>query len=266
MFNNGEYCGLGYTTARHLNDAISGYNSYVYMRNAYGENGAAATGNTVYKRFGYKGSESKYLKDPRNHLITVGGKIWDKQFFINNDTGIGREIIVPEAIYGQVDGKEKILAPQSKWFSYQGNENVVDSSGRIKIVVGPKVLDENYSDKGKILADDFEFPVYIDVVLVNKETGDIKILECIVRKGGKAHTYNTYPDGHERNQYYVDGEAWFDIESGLYQTGIVYPNATNKNYESQLAYGNMDGSTIEFVGKNLGFDPNAYYLKKVIVL
>lgn len=127
-------------------------------------------------------------------------------------------------------------------------------------------MDPNYSDQGKIWAEDFDLPVRINIVLEHKETGLQQTLECITYKGGKAHTYNKYPDSHPNNKWSINATASFDIDSGLLQTGIAYPNSSNNDFELQFASDHIDSSSIEFVGKDLDFDPKYYRLIQIIVI
>ena len=84
----------------------------------------------------------------------------------------------------------------------------------------------------------------------------------------RAYSYNKYPDGHPENRWYAYGvTASFDIESGLIQTGIAYPNSWNSENEPQYASGNIDSSSVEFVGTraSLDFNPDDYRLLEIIV-
>ena len=73
--------------------------------------------------------------------------------------------------------------------------------------------------------------------------------------GAKAHTYNTYGN-----------IASFTVDNGILQTGIAYPNSWNATHETPFAVDHIDGSSIEFVGRGLDFNPNDYKLVKIIVL
>ena len=53
----------------------------------------------------------------------------------------------------------------------------------------------------------------------------------------------------------VSAEA--NVESGLVQTGIQYPRASNPML---VAKDNIDGSVIEFATNSLDFNPNDYRL------
>ena len=76
---------------------------------------------------------------------------------------------------------------------------VPDADGRYTVFVGPRVIDPNYPDDGKIWKDDFgEYPI-IRVVLRHKETGEEKVIECVVEQI-KAHSYSTYPQDTEAGE------------------------------------------------------------------
>ncbi|MDE6088585.1 MAG: RHS repeat-associated core domain-containing protein, partial [Oscillospiraceae bacterium] len=96
-----------------------------------------------------------------------------------------RVIYIPEKVNGIVNGISVTLSPQENWFAYQGTEIVKDSDGRYKVVVGPKILDPNYSDDGKIYTEDFNFPITMDAYLVDKSSGKTKIIECVTYEGAK---------------------------------------------------------------------------------
>jgi hypothetical protein len=179
----------------------------------------------------------------------------------------GRLIHIPEVVTGRVNGNEVSLYPRNSWFSFQGNDNVINFDGRYIVVVGPRIMNPNYSDSGRIWASDFDFPIRINAVLEHRTTGEERVIECISNNGAKAHTFNTYPTSdHPRNQYFSDDVVSFDIENGILQTGISYPRASNSNFEPQFASRNMDASTIEFVGRGLDFNPHEYRLLRLTVL
>jgi RHS repeat-associated protein len=177
----------------------------------------------------------------------------------------GRTIIPPNVITGTVNNVPKNLTPAKNWYAYQGDKAVTDGQGRYRILVGPKVIDANYPDKGKVSGTDFKYPIRINVVLENEATSDLKTIECIVEASAKAHTYNKYPDGHPDDKK-VSATGNFKIENGLFQTGIAYPNSWNAKYETPFALDNIDASSIEFLGRGLDFRPDDYRLVKIIVL
>ena len=206
----------------------------------------------------YDGGNGEVAQRAQN-ILTYSRASADEK--VKMKKGTPREIEVPKSVKGTVNGENITLKTQENWFAFQGTEDSIDAeTGYFRIVVGPKVLDSNYSDEGRILGDDFEFPVSIDITLVNKKTNKQEVFPCITRSGAKAHTYSYYNA--------EDGYAEFDIDNGLIQTGIAYPNSTNVEWEGAFFPGNIDGSSIEFAGNksDLGdFDPNDYKLVKITV-
>jgi hypothetical protein len=170
-----------------------------------------------------------------------------------------REIAVPRTITGTVDGQTRTLSPQTNWFSFEGTSTqATDAQGRYRVVVGPRVLDPYYADDRQVWQEHFSFPIAMNAVLVNRNTGERRILELITESGAKAHTFNAYGN-----------TASFDAENGIFQTGIAYPNSWNFANEISFARNHIDGSSIEFVVGNrnaLGFNPNDYTLERIIVL
>ena len=167
------------------------------------------------------------------------------------------EIVVPET----VNGESKTLKTQENWFAFQETENSIDEdTGVFNVVVGPRILDSKYSDNGGVFGEDFNFPISMDITLVNKKTNKQEVFSCITRSSAKAHTYSSY-----NGEY---GYAEFEIGNGLIQTGIAYPNSWNAENEGEFFPENIDGSSIEFAGSRseLGdFDPNDYRLVKITV-
>ena len=112
-----------------------------------------------------------------------------------------------------------------------------DSRDYYIVNVGPKIINPYYSDKGSITEHHFtDFNKDIEVVL-QKSNGEKRILNCVVTNY-KAHSFNLYSD--DEITFSVP-----DVKSGYVQTGLRYPNATNKSPYSII---NMDGSVIEFIG------------------
>ena len=206
----------------------------------------------------YDGGNGEVAQRAQN-ILTYSRASADEK--VKMKKGTPREIEVPKNVKGTVNGENITLKTQENWFAFQGTEGSIDAeTGYFRIVVGPKILDANYSDEGRILGDDFAFPVNIDITLIDKKTNETKVFPCITRSGAKAHTYNFY-NGE-------DGNATFNIDSGLIQTGIAYPNSTNVEWEGAFFPGNIDGSSIEFAGNksDLGdFDPTDYKLVKITV-
>ena len=177
------------------------------------------------------------------------------------------EVIIPETVEGSLNGKNMIFNPLENWGALgkgaYGAGVQKDTEGRYKIAVAPKIIDYNYPDNGKIWGNDFtNFSNKINLVLEEKNTGERKIIECIVTDY-KAHSYNKYPDGHS----YITGDtASFNIENGLIQTGISYPNSVNAEKSEACSPRTMAGSVIEFAGHEVDFKINDYRLKAIVIL
>lgn len=180
------------------------------------------------------------------------------------------------SVNGKLDGKHMTLSPNDKWYSFLSGESGVSKDGnKYKIAVGPKILDPDYDDGGRLLDTDFSeiiSKVRIFVELIHKETKESKTIECVV-VDVKAHTYNIHPDtapehSHILYNYNKNITASFDIENGYIQTGIAYPNRAGQKDskdDGPIATGHMDGSVIEFYGTATDFGANNYNLVKVIV-
>jgi len=182
----------------------------------------------------------------------------------------GRIINIPEIMTGHINGEPWSRNIQEHWFSFyrMSGESPIDENGLYGIVVGPRVLNPNYPDDGRIWSEEFDFPYFIDAIIEHRTSGVIRVLKCIFTGGtGKAHTFNRYPhELHPRNHLFLEGTTVsFDVESGLYQTGIAYPRSWNSSNEVQFSRTNLDGSTIEFRNNGLDFNPNSYRLLRIIV-
>ena len=200
---------------------------------------------------------------PDDSLLCLGGVV------IRNGESV---IIIPEIIQGKIrhndtgEIEEILLNPRIQWAivgkgSYKDGVQK-DSNGYYMRAVGPRILNSEYPDDGGILASDYSTGQRIDLIIVNKSTGEMETLECVV-VDIKSHTYNKYPDGHENNS--LPYEVNFDIENGLVQTGISYPNSSNAKKSMAFAYENIDGSVIEFTGQEMDIPISDYNLKEVIV-
>lgn len=220
------------------------------------------------------------LKDNAILVCLYGGIIGVVQ--VNNS--IGREITFPDTIEGTLNGKKISLHPNSDWFAFMGVGDGVqkDSSRKYHLInVGPRILDPDYPDSGRLWPSDFgasTINTRINVVVKDEVTGKEITLECIATNL-KAHTYNLYPDtkvGHKHKLFSRNKNitAKFNIKSGLIQTGIAYPNSSNGQKDSDtdgpIALDHIDGSSIEFKGKvsdlkRGGKDEKNYTLVKIIV-
>lgn len=203
---------------------------------------------------------------------------------IEDVPGRGTVMTFPDVVSGTLNGQEKILEPNERWYAYQcRGSGTVKVGSYYKIVVGPKILDPNCDDAAKLRADDYGGKIYkrIDVELekkpdykTNNESEDYLTLECVAC-GVKAHTYNIHPDttpehAHKIFEYNKNITASFDIESGYVQTGIAYPNCWNAQNDNKsdgpIAVDYMDGSVIEFWGDSVDFSPKEYKLVRIIIL
>lgn len=181
----------------------------------------------------------------------------------------GRVIEIPTIMSGRINGEPWSRNIQERWFSWyrMTGASPIDIDGFYQIAVGPRVLEPDYPDTGRIWASDFNFPYRIDAILEHRTTGEQKLLECITHSSGKAHTFNRYPhDLHPRNNLFLPGTtASFDVDSGIHQTGVAYPLSWNAANESQFDLNHLDGSTIEFMNNGVDFSPNDYRLLRIIV-
>jgi hypothetical protein len=95
---------------------------------------------------------------------------------------------------------------------------LTDESGRYWVAVGPKFLDEDYPDNGKVLADDFVYGTKFDVIVMDEKSNIEYYIPCIL--------------GDVKNHTYPNGQ---------YHTGEPYPQSTDKSTAS------ADYSYIEFI-------------------
>ncbi|WP_310603180.1 PAAR-like protein [Anaerosporobacter sp.] len=169
--------------------------------------------------------------------------------------------------------KKKEVSIVDKWGAPgQGNYDTVlniDAEGRYVVAVGPKILNPNYIDDGKIQDDDFILiNKKIDVVLEDINTKKQKILKCIVGDW-KAHSYNDY-NWYEKNTHKRKDnkdkikKAFVNVENGILQTGIAYPNSWNADGSLVCSLDHCNGNVIEFCGQTVDIDTKQYKLVKVI--
>lgn len=171
--------------------------------------------------------------------------------------------IIPNQVTANINGNIETFYPRENWFAIGSVEGMQrDDEGRYMIAVAPKILLPNYPDEGKIWGDDFKgVSKKVNVVLENKTTGEEMTVKCIVTDF-KAHSYNKYPyeSGVESGDV-----AIYDIESGIIQTGIAYPNSVNAQ-TNPFDMNHKDASVIEFVGQEVDFPMSEYRLVKIIVM
>jgi hypothetical protein len=171
------------------------------------------------------------------------------------------EYVPPATVIGVHNGAAKTLSPKTKWWMIGGGETYkgkpLKENGRYRVAVGPKILRPNYSDDGRVLADDFNgFNKNIKVILEHKTTKVQKELLCVI-KDTKTHTFNKIPRD-------TGATASFDVDSGYVQTGIRYPDAA---FGRTIAPENMDSSVVEFcTDLPLDFAGDDYELVKVVAL
>ncbi len=184
------------------------------------------------------------------------------------------ELIIPDRpvvttfekeVAAYINEDKYILTPLDVWgMAGKGHydENpLMTADGKYNIAIGPKVMNPKYPDDGQVLEDDFlAFTRDVDVEIRNKDTGEIRVLNCYVYDW-KAHSYNKYPvKGHSEDENDV---VTVEIDSGLIQTGIRYPYATRGNGWEEYTFG---GNIIEFCSANTGtLVCSDYILEKVIV-
>ena len=206
--------------------------------------------------------------EEERYRFKLGNSIVVKDYSINkikDNLAIGPdswdivEIIIPEVVQGIVNGEKNDLYPIENWGIKGGigyDEGVQMEDGRYLVTVGPRIMVSDYPDDGRLQKEDFHYGK-LDVIVVDKE-GNEKIIKCVTGEV-KAHTYNRYPP--------ETGEiASFDIDSGLVQTGIAYPNSYNALHGLPFAENNIDSSIIEFRGQELDFNPSDYKLKEIVII
>lgn len=201
------------------------------------------------------------LPDSPGWLTVLSGKDEDSLVIENIEVN-GRVVdqIIPKEVIANINGEDRVYYPRENWFAL-GKEDEAKIGDRYKIAVAPKILIPDYPDDGQLWEDDFEgVSKNIDVVLENKETGEIITIKCVVTDL-KAHSYNSYPNGGKIDTGDV---ITYDIESGIIQTGISYPYSCNAETEP-VALENMDASIIEFAGKSIDFSAKDYKFLKLIV-
>jgi hypothetical protein len=119
---------------------------------------------------------------------------------------------------------------------------VIAPSGRYWVAVGPKVLDPNYPDSGKIWADEFVLGTELDIVIRNKETKEISYIYAVA---GDLRSH-TYGEGGE----------------GVVHNGVPYPNSSNATTEGVAE---ADYSSVEFIRTRETTNLNQYEIVEIIV-
>lgn len=171
----------------------------------------------------------------------------------------------------------KNLPVQKNWAVYEfGGSHLdthppYDSEGLPYVVVASKLIDpttpdDSYLYRSTVVGNN---PVYARLLL-KEENGSLSaVIVRINTNEGKAHTFNKYPG--ESTRYtpeefraaqlrttangvdlrpFVDEQVTYNVPSGIFQTGIAYPNSANAGgyikYDGPWMPMNADGSTIEF--------------------
>jgi hypothetical protein len=111
---------------------------------------------------------------------------------------------------------------------------LLNGDDRYWIAVGPKVLNPNFPEDKKVLADDFKYQTKIDVVL---QKGNKQYYVYCVVGDVKEHTY----------------------PNGIYQTSRAFPNG------EEFVPGHVDYSMVEFMGKHDIAGLDEYTLVDIIV-
>ena len=180
---------------------------------------------------------------------------------MENDNWKIRGITIPKTVTSTVNGNYVEDHPFENWWGLGCYENgiIKNKEGRYEIAVGPKILNPEYPDNGRVWGVDFnDFSKKINVVLEDKNTGEEINIECHVFDY-KAHSYNSYSD--------ETGEvARFNVENGIVQTGIAYPNSWNAKEGKPYAPDRMGASIIEFKGDDVDFPEKDYRLKSIIIV
>ena len=178
--------------------------------------------------------------------------------------------IIPEEVIGYVNGNQITLNPLDNWGApgkgdYPTGIQKDATTGRYKVAVGPKIINSQYPDTGKIWDgyDGINKGIEIDVIVKDKN-GNLKTIECVV-VDFKAHTYSNYPDGHPSHNLTGD-TASFNVGNGLIQTGIAYPNSWNADKGQSFAPNHSNATVIEFAGHALDFNPSDYKLVDIKVI
>lgn len=190
-------------------------------------------------------------------VVDEEGRTWIQVYYNGNLKGwVAEEYILPnqpivtkppKKVTVNMNGTIYTLYPQEQWGiigDYEKGE-LKNDAGRYNVAIGPRIINPQYPNTGKVDFNEFmAFKREIEVILIDKDTGEERKLFCYVHDL-KAHSYNKYPDGHEY-EYHPPREATAEVENGIMQTGISYPNSINAKMDEACAINNVDGSVIEF--------------------
>lgn len=194
----------------------------------------------AYREY-YNSFKSQTPKEYKEYYKIIGYDIYkgENGKFDNLVISAAIPLLQARNVWGKTEGREIIFGDT--------NEAIVKTT--VEGTVNGKVWDEEFDYSSKI----------IKVILENKHTNKKKTIKCVMADT-KAHSFNVYPKGHKNTSL---GTAQFNVENGLIQTGIVYPNASN---DDVLAIDNVDGSVVEFCTDSLDFVTQDYKLIKLVVI
>jgi len=167
--------------------------------------------------------------------------------FVVRRVNNGLQLTFPRAVTGNIVN----LRPVENWAMFGSGRYYPQEVGRgierrLNVAVGPRIVDYTYSNCGRLQKAEFlVFAKRLDVVLKLKETGEERIIRCIVHDI-KAHSYNQYPHN-------TGTTANFDVENGVVQTGIAYPNRSGGGAVNTVP-DHSDSSIIEFCGREFDSD------------
>ena len=162
---------------------------------------------------------------------------WLDAYIIPSSTK-GRDVPIPSefktswSTYGGTLGintlKKAGLAVTEK-----SNGAVVDGNGRHWIAVGPRVLNPDYPDDGKLWwdYDGLTIGTKVDILIKHRTTGKLSYVYAIVGDL-RGHTYNPGQPGH-----------------GIRNSGIPYPNSWN----AKQGVIDSDNSSVEFYRTGPGY-------------
>lgn len=168
-----------------------------------------------------------------------------------------------KTVKGNFDGEK--ISKDIKWAIIGGgrftNNKKVKVKEKYTVAVGPKILNPEYPDDGKLLDEELNgFDRFISVKLKRKEnekreTGNKKGKDIVTITlyvyTLKAHSFNYFPCDHKISKS-GNNTGRVGIESGFLQTGIAYPQSSNADPDN-VGLGkyvcnksHFDASVIEF--------------------
>jgi len=211
---------------------IEGEGLFIEMRNKLGDENKAKEGIRKIDWYSY---EDYVKKDDNGNIIS------DNQ---------GNPILtINEYAVKQFEAdKEDLVMKKTEGGGF------VNEEGRYWVAVGPEILRPGYNstfseEKQTIAGNHFHYGTKIDVVLKNMSDNSLAYIECIVGDV-MAHTH----------------------PYGVFQTGVPYPNSSNKNEDGSYA---RNGAYIEFINapttckdgevKRINGNMSKYVVEKIVV-